>query len=50
MAGHKTTFLGETIEGEKLIIRDGFDEFINTNIETLVESWQGALDMTGGVV
>jgi phosphoribosylformylglycinamidine synthase len=47
MSGHGITYLGETIQQENLIIRDGFDDIINLKVSNMVDSWQNTLDMTG---
>jgi len=49
MAGHTTTLLGEVEATTKLNIADGFDELISIEVNDLVTSWQGTLDLTGGV-
>ena len=49
MSGHTTTLLGEVEATTKLNIADGFDELISIEVNDLVTSWQGALDLTGGV-
>jgi phosphoribosylformylglycinamidine synthase len=49
MSGQPTTFLGEAVEGPNLTICDGYDEILTADVEAMVASWQGALDMTGGV-
>ena len=49
MTGHTTTLLGEVEATTKLNIVDGFDELISIEVNALVTSWQGTLDLTGGV-
>ena len=49
MSGQPITFLGEAVAGPNLIISDGYDEILTADVEAMVASWQGALDMTGGV-
>ena len=49
MTGHTTTFLGEVEATTQLSIVDGFDELISIEVNDLVTSWQGTLDLTGGV-
>ena len=49
MAGHTTTLLGEVESTSQLSIVDGFDELISIEVNELVTSWQGTLDLTGGV-
>ena len=49
MTGHTTTFLGEVEATTHLSIVDGFDELISIEVNDLVTSWQGTLDLTGGV-
>ena len=49
MAGHPITVLGEAVDNQTLTITDGYDEIVSADVEAMVKSWQGALDMTGGV-
>ncbi len=49
MAGHTTTLLGEVEATSRLSIADGFDELVSIEVNDLVTSWQGTLDLTGGV-
>jgi phosphoribosylformylglycinamidine synthase len=49
MSGHPLTLLGDAVDNNTLTIKDGYDEIVSTQVEAMVESWQGALDMTGGV-
>jgi hypothetical protein len=49
MSGHTITFLGEAVTEATLTINDGFDQVVSTDVNAMVSSWQGALDMTGGV-
>jgi phosphoribosylformylglycinamidine synthase len=49
MAGHSITLLGISTVGKSLIITDGYDELVDLPVEQLVTSWQGTLDLTGGV-
>ena len=49
MAGHKITLLGEVTQSEKLTINDGFETLVECNVEDLVSSWKGTLDMTGAI-
>ena len=49
MAGHKITLLGEVTQSEKLTINDGFETLVDCNVEDLVSSWKGTLDMTGAI-
>jgi phosphoribosylformylglycinamidine synthase len=49
MAGHTTTLLGEVEATSQLSIVDGFDELVSIEVNELVTSWQGTLDLTGGV-
>ena len=49
MTGHTTTLLGEVEATTQLSIVDGFDELISIEVNDLVTSWQGTLDLTGGV-
>ena len=49
MSGHTITFLGEAVSEATLTINDGFDQVVSTDVNAMVSSWQGALDMTGGV-
>ena len=49
MTGHTTTLLGEVEATNQLIIVDGFDELVSIEVTDLVTSWQGTLDLTGGV-
>ena len=49
MTGHTTTLLGEVEATSQLSIVDGFEELISIEVNELVTSWQGTLDLTGGV-
>ena len=49
MAGHKITLLGEVTQSEKLTINDGFETLVDCNVEDLVCSRKGTLDMTGAI-
>ena len=49
MTGHPITVLGEAVDNSTLTITDGYDEIVSADVEVMVSSWQGALDMTGGV-
>jgi hypothetical protein len=49
MSGHSITLLGISTVGKSLIITDGYDELVDLPVEQLVTSWQGTLDLTGGV-
>ena len=49
MTGHPITVLGEAVDSPTLTITDGYDEIASVGVEAMVTSWQGALDMTGGV-
>ena len=49
MAGHDITLLGISTVGTNLVITDGYDELVELPVEKLVTSWQGTLDLTGGV-
>ena len=50
MSGNITTYLGEVTESQLLTISDGYEEVISTNVQQMVDSWQGTLDMTGGEI
>ena len=50
MSGNTTTYLGEVTESQLLTISDGYEEVISTNVQQMVDSWQGTLDMTGGEI
>ena len=50
MTGNTTTYLGEVIESQLLTILDGYEEVISTDVQQMVDSWQGTLDMTGGEI
>ena len=49
MSGHPLTLLGGAVDNNTLTINDGFEEIVSTRVDAMVASWQGALDMTGGV-
>jgi hypothetical protein len=49
MSGHDITLLGISTVGTTLVITDGYDELVELPVEQLVTSWQGTLDLTGGV-
>ena len=49
MSGHSITMLGEAVDEPTLTINDGFEHVVTADVHAMVESWQGALDMTGGV-
>ncbi len=50
MSGNITTYLGVVTESKLLSISDGYEEIISTDVQQLVNSWQGTLDMTGGEI
>ena len=33
-----------------MTISDGYEEVVSTNVQQMVDSWQGTLDMTGGEI
>ena len=49
MKGHPLTVLGNVNETAALVIVDGDEELISSNVDALVEAWKGTLDLTGGV-
>jgi phosphoribosylformylglycinamidine synthase II len=49
MKGHPTTILGAVTESSDLIITDGEDHLLKSDVERMAEAWKGTLDMTGGV-
>lgn len=49
MSGHPLTFLGTVTDSQELIISDGYDALVNLEVPAMVDAWQNALDMTGGV-
>jgi len=49
MSQHPTTYLGEVTENNTLEIYNGDEKLVNLQIEEMVTSWKGTLDMTGGV-
>ena len=49
MSGHSITLLGEVTDTDKMVISDGYEVLIEAEIDSMVESWQNTLDMTGGV-
>jgi len=49
MSGHPLTFLGTVTESQELTISDGYDSLVHMEIPAMVDAWQNALDMTGGV-
>ena len=49
MRGHPTTVLGHVQTEATLVITDGDDLLIATEVESLVDAWKGTLDLTGGV-
>ena len=48
MKGTNLTYMGETTGSDSLVIYDGDIMLINSNIDDMVNSWKGSLDMTGG--
>jgi len=48
MKGNSLTYMGETTDGDNLSIWDGDDLIIDANVDEMVSSWKGSLDMTGG--
>ena len=50
MSGNFTTYLGEVTESEFLNISDGYETLISAEIQQMVNSWQGTLDMNGGEI
>ena len=48
MKGNSLTYMGETTDGNNLSIWDGDDLIIDANVDEMVSSWKGSLDMTGG--
>ena len=48
MKGTNLTYMGETTDSDSLVIYDGDIMLINSNIDDMVNSWKGSLDMTGG--
>ena len=49
MKGHPTTILGTVTDASALIITDGEDHLLKSDVERMAEAWKGTLDMTGGV-
>ena len=49
MKGHPTTILGTVTDASDLIITDGEDHLLKSDVERMAEAWKGTLDMTGGV-
>ena len=49
MKGTPITYLGETTESDTLVIYDGDEVIIESQVESIVSAWKGKLDMTGGV-
>jgi phosphoribosylformylglycinamidine synthase len=49
MKGHPTTILGTVTDAPDLIITDGEDHLLKSDVERMAEAWKGTLDMTGGV-
>jgi phosphoribosylformylglycinamidine synthase len=49
MKGHPTTVLGTVTASSKLVITDGEDALLTTDVEGMADAWKGTLDMTGGV-
>ena len=41
--------IGMVTESQTLLIEDGYDALIQSNVPDLTKSWKEALDMTGGV-
>ena len=50
MSGNITTYLGEVTESQSLNISDGYEQVISADVQNMVNSWQGTLDMTGGEI
>jgi hypothetical protein len=48
MKGNSLTYMGETTDGNNLSVWDGDDLIIDANVDEMVSSWKGSLDMTGG--
>ena len=49
MKGHPTTILGTVTDAPDLIITDGEDHLLKSDVERMAEAWKGTLDITGGV-
>ena len=49
MKGTPVTYLGETTDSDTLVIYDGDEVIIESQIDSIVSAWKGKLDMTGGV-
>ena len=47
MSGSTVTYLGNVEDSQSLNIIDGYEEIISVDVSTMVDSWQGTLDMTG---
>ncbi|MDP6870088.1 MAG: AIR synthase-related protein [Candidatus Poseidoniaceae archaeon] len=48
MKGHNLTYMGETTDGDNLLIWDGDELIIEANTEEMASVWKNSLDMTGG--
>ena len=48
MADSITTYLGVVTESSELNIVDGFEPLVSIQVQDMVDSWQGTLDMSGG--
>ena len=49
MAAIRLHYLARVTQSEKLTINDGFETLVDCNVEDLVSSWKGTLDMTGAI-
>ena len=50
MSGNIITYLGEVTESQLLTISDGYEQVISADVQHIVNSWQGTLDMNGGEI
>ena len=48
MKGNALTYMGETTDSDTLSVWDGDDLVIEANVDEMVSTWKGSLDMTGG--
>ena len=49
MEGADIHLIGMVSASSELLIEDGYDTLIQTDVEELTQSWKGALDMTGAI-
>jgi hypothetical protein len=45
---HGLTLIGLVVEGERLVIEDGFDVLIDVAVEDMVEAWKAPLALPVG--